>query len=132
MIFVDGVTRVLRVWADLQIMTGYEDDLELVHLLADQADAVTTKRFKAFDLRIETKPGLTPVSGMAAEPEVSLWDMAAIAVIVCEADGVSSTVGGEPSLGAGCACTCDGLLHEVLLTHLGSRQSSAERPACGD
>jgi histidinol-phosphatase len=263
-------------------MTGYEDDLRLAHTLADQADTVTVKRFKALDLRVETKPDLTPVSDadraveellrttlgqarphdavlgeefgdtagdagqtsrrwvidpidgtknyirgvpvwatlialmegdepvvgmvsapalgrrwwaskgdgaytgwpptvgsriavskvgkaedasfayssvtswenhgkldgflslartcwrnraygdfwshllvaegavdMAAEPEVSLWDMAAIAVIVREAGGTFTSVGGEPSPGAGSACTSNGLLHEVLLSHLG-------------
>jgi histidinol-phosphatase len=57
---------------------------------------------------------------MAAEPEVSLWDMAAIAVIVREAGGTFTSVDGEPSPGAGSACTSNGLLHEVLLSHLGS------------
>ena len=37
-------------------------DLEFAHLLADAADAITTARFRALDLRVETKPDLTPVS----------------------------------------------------------------------
>ncbi|MFI6238621.1 histidinol-phosphatase [Micromonospora sp. NPDC050795] len=43
-------------------MTGYADDLALAHLLADQADAIATARFRALDLRVEAKPDLTPVS----------------------------------------------------------------------
>ena len=43
-------------------MSGYADDLALAHLLADAADAVSTARFRALDLRVETKPDLTPVS----------------------------------------------------------------------
>ncbi|GAA2713522.1 histidinol-phosphatase [Micromonospora olivasterospora] len=43
-------------------MTGYADDLALAHLLADRADAVSTARFRALDLRVEAKPDLTPVS----------------------------------------------------------------------
>ncbi|MFC4145973.1 histidinol-phosphatase [Micromonospora mangrovi] len=43
-------------------MTGYADDLTLAHLLADAADAVSTARFRALDLRVESKPDLTPVS----------------------------------------------------------------------
>ncbi|MFU8852424.1 histidinol-phosphatase [Micromonospora sp. SL1-18] len=43
-------------------MTGYDDDLALAHLLADAADAVSTARFRALDLRVEAKPDLTPVS----------------------------------------------------------------------
>jgi histidinol-phosphatase len=37
-------------------------DLRFAHKLADAADAVTLPRFRALDLRVETKPDLTPVS----------------------------------------------------------------------
>ena len=37
-------------------------DLAFAHALADAADAITTSRFGALDLRVETKPDLTPVS----------------------------------------------------------------------
>ncbi|MEU4835330.1 histidinol-phosphatase [Streptosporangium sp. NPDC023615] len=43
-------------------MTGYNDDLRLAHVMADAADDLTMRRFKAMDLRVETKPDLTPVS----------------------------------------------------------------------
>jgi len=43
-------------------VAGYSDDLRLAHVLADAADDITTKRFRALDLRIDTKPDLTPVS----------------------------------------------------------------------
>jgi histidinol-phosphatase len=39
-----------------------EEDLRFAHRLADAADAVTTARFRALDLRVDTKPDLTPVS----------------------------------------------------------------------
>ena len=42
--------------------TTYEDDLRLAHVLADQVDALTTARFRAADLRVTTKPDLTPVT----------------------------------------------------------------------
>ena len=38
------------------------DDLALAQTLADEADSVTTKRFGALDLRVETKPDATPVT----------------------------------------------------------------------
>ena len=38
------------------------DDLAFAHALADTADAITTARFRALDLRVETKPDLSPVS----------------------------------------------------------------------
>ena len=37
-------------------------DLRFAHRLADTADEITTARFRALDLRVETKPDLTPVS----------------------------------------------------------------------
>ncbi|WP_157250638.1 histidinol-phosphatase [Nonomuraea typhae] len=43
-------------------MTGYIDDLRLAHVMADAADDLTMRRFKAVDLKVETKPDLTPVS----------------------------------------------------------------------
>ncbi|KHL05085.1 histidinol-phosphatase [Sinomonas humi] len=41
---------------------GYTDDLRLAHVLADSVDAQTMDRFKALDLKVETKPDLTPVT----------------------------------------------------------------------
>jgi histidinol-phosphatase len=43
-------------------MPDFNDDLRLAHILADAADAATMERFKALDLRVETKPDMTPVS----------------------------------------------------------------------
>jgi histidinol-phosphatase len=37
-------------------------DLEFAHALADIADAITAARFRATDLRVDTKPDLSPVS----------------------------------------------------------------------
>jgi len=50
----------------------YDDDLRFAHVLADAADDITTKRFRALDLRIETKPDLTPVSDADHATEESL------------------------------------------------------------
>jgi histidinol-phosphatase len=41
---------------------GLTDDLRLAHLLADDADSITMSRFKALDLRVTSKPDLSPVS----------------------------------------------------------------------
>src|SRR5437763_14752392 len=50
----------------------YDDDLRFAHVLADNADDITTRRFRALDLRVDTKPDLTPVAGgdRAAEEAV--------------------------------------------------------------
>jgi len=43
-------------------MAGFDDDLRLAHVLADAADDTAMRRFRALDLRVETKPDLTPVT----------------------------------------------------------------------
>lgn len=40
----------------------YDDDLRLALILADQVDAITMSRFKALDLKVESKPDSSPVS----------------------------------------------------------------------
>lgn len=40
----------------------YDDDLRLALIIADQVDSLTMSRFKALDLRVESKPDHTPVS----------------------------------------------------------------------
>ena len=42
--------------------TDFTDDLRLAHVLADDADSLTTARFKALDLHVMTKPDLSPVT----------------------------------------------------------------------
>lgn len=46
----------------MPIDSGYTDDLRLAHLLADDADSVTMARFRASDLKVSSKPDMTPVS----------------------------------------------------------------------
>ena len=42
--------------------TTFTDDLRLAHVLADDADSLSTNRFKALDLHVINKPDLTPVT----------------------------------------------------------------------
>ncbi len=53
-------------------MSSYADDLALAHLLADTADAISMDRFRALDLRVESKPDLTPVSDADTAVEQAL------------------------------------------------------------
>src|SRR6185437_7757672 len=53
-------------------VASYDDDLRFAHVLADAADDITTRRFRALDLRVETKPDLTPVSDADRATEDSL------------------------------------------------------------
>jgi histidinol-phosphatase len=57
---------------------------------------------------------------ISAEPEISLWDVAALVVIVEEAGGRVTTIDGSPSpAGSSILCT-NGVLHEAVLKQLGA------------
>src|SRR6266567_6166466 len=53
-------------------MAGFDDDLRFAHVLADAADDITMRRFRAIDLSVETKPDLTPVTDADLAAEESL------------------------------------------------------------
>jgi histidinol-phosphatase len=53
-------------------MAGYDDDLRFAHVLADAADDITVRRFRAVDLKVESKPDLTPVTDADLAAEESL------------------------------------------------------------
>ncbi len=46
----------------MPVSIDYTDDLRLAHVLADDADSLTTARFQALDLHVMSKPDLTPVT----------------------------------------------------------------------
>jgi histidinol-phosphatase len=50
----------------------YDDDLRFAHVLADAADDITSRRFRAQNLKVETKPDLTPVTDADRAAEESL------------------------------------------------------------
>jgi histidinol-phosphatase len=54
--------------------TDHSADLALALVLADDADAITTSRFGATDLVVESKPDLTPVSDADRAVEQTLRD----------------------------------------------------------
>ena len=56
---------------------------------------------------------------IAAEPELALWDMAAVAAIVVEAGGRFSGLNGVDGVMQGNAAASNGLLHDALLAAVG-------------
>jgi histidinol-phosphatase len=64
---------------------------------------------------------------VACEPEVSLWDLAALAVIVTEAGGTFTDLAGRPGPEGGSAVSSNGHLHQQVLGLLG--QDSGTRHA---
>lgn len=57
---------------------------------------------------------------IAAEPELELYDMAALDVIVREAGGIFTSLDGEPGPGGGNAIASNGKLHDQALAFLGT------------
>jgi histidinol-phosphatase len=76
------------------------DDLVLAHELADLADGITLARWRAHDLRVETKPDMTPVSEADRAVETALRrHIAAVrpgdAVLGEEEGGATGAAGGR-------------------------------------
>lgn len=53
-------------------MAGFDDDLRFAHVLADAADDITMRRFRALDLSVQSKPDLSPVTDADLAAEESL------------------------------------------------------------
>lgn len=60
-------------------VADYTADLQLAHQLADAADAITSDRFQAIDLKVDSKPDLSPVSDADLAVERALRDILASA-----------------------------------------------------
>ncbi|MBJ2120919.1 histidinol-phosphatase [Arthrobacter sp. MSA 4-2] len=56
----------------MNLVQSYNDDLRLAHVMADSVDDQTMSRFRAQDLRVETKPDLTPVTDADRAAEESI------------------------------------------------------------
>ena len=62
---------------------------------------------------------------IAAEPELNLYDMAALSVIVTEAGGQFTGLDGRPGPNSGNALATNGRLHAEVLARIGDRDQSA-------
>ena len=110
-------------------------DLSFALELADIADAITLARFRATDLRVETKPDLTPVSEAdrdaeeairvrvaAARPGESVLgeefgdDGGSVRWIVDPIDGTRNYVRGNPVWGTLIALERDGVLEASVVS----------------
>jgi histidinol-phosphatase len=65
---------------------------------------------------------------IACEPEVSVWDLAALDVIVREAGGRFTSLAGRDGPYGGNALASNGMLHEVALGFLGAVDLDPEEP----
>jgi histidinol-phosphatase len=65
---------------------------------------------------------------LATEPELELYDMAALDVIVREAGGSFTSLDGSPGPHGGNALASNGRLHEQALAFLGALADDADDP----
>lgn len=59
---------------------------------------------------------------IACEPELELYDMAALVPIVTEAGGSFTSLDGTPGPWGGNAVATNGVLHDAVLRQLGSQE----------
>jgi histidinol-phosphatase len=71
-----------------------ERDLRFAHELADAADAITLARFRSLELRVDTKPDLTPVSDADRAAEEAVRSLVAASG---RGEGVVGEEGGDGS-----------------------------------
>ena len=73
-----------------------ERDLRFAHELADAADAITLARFRSLELRVDTKPDLTPVSDADRAAEEAVRSLVAASG---RGEGVIGEEGGDGDRG---------------------------------
>ncbi len=99
-------------------LTGWEAQGRLDGFLALCRKCWRTRGFGDFWSYLLLAEGAVDI---AAEPEVSLWDLAALQVIVEEAGGTFTDLAGNPTPDGGSAVATNGLLHTDVLGLLAPR-----------
>ncbi|QKV92662.1 histidinol-phosphatase [Streptomyces sp. NA02950] len=114
---VSGVTRLADASFAYSSLSGWEERGKLDGFLGLTRACWRTRGYGDFWPYMMVAEGSVDI---CAEPELSLWDMAANAVIVQEAGGRFTGLDGVPGPNSGDAAASNGLLHGPLLDHLRS------------
>ena len=114
-IHVSGVAALADASLSYSSLTGWENQNRLDGVLALGRKCWRTRAYGDFWSHVLVAEGAVDAS---FEPEVSLWDLAPLQVIVEEAGGRFTTVDGLARPDGGSAVCSNGLLHEVVLEHL--------------
>jgi histidinol-phosphatase len=99
-------------------LAGWERLGRLDGLLSLARTAWRTRAYGDFWSHVLVAEGAVDVS---AEPEVSLWDLAALQVIVEEAGGTFTDLSGKPTPDGGSVVCSNGRLHAEVLDLLATR-----------
>jgi histidinol-phosphatase len=114
---VSGVSRIADASFAYSSLTGWEERGLLPGFLELSRDCWRTRGYGDFWPYMMVAEGSVDI---CAEPELSLWDMAATAVVVQEAGGSFTGLDGTPGPHSGNAAASNGHLHESLLGYLGT------------
>jgi histidinol-phosphatase len=111
---VSGVSELRDASFSYSSLTGWEER-NLMDGFFDLSRTVwRTRAFGDFWSHVMVAEGVVDIS---AEPEVSLWDIAALQVIVEEAGGAFTDLSGRRSPHGGSVVCSNGLLHSAVLEH---------------
>jgi len=113
---VSSVGRLEDAFVSYSSLTGWEDRGALDGLLQLSRDVWRTRAFGDFWSHVLVAEGAVDAS---FEPEVSLWDLAPLQVIVEEAGGRFTSLEGEARPDGGSVVCSNGLLHDEVLRRLG-------------
>jgi len=115
---VSSVTQLADAALSYSSLTGWEDGGRLDGLLSLSRKVWRTRAFGDFWSHMLVAEGAVDVS---CEPEVSLWDLAALQVVVEEAGGRFTDLAGEARPDGGSVVCTNGLLHDEVLAMLAAR-----------
>ena len=113
---VSDVSRIEDASLSYASLSGWEKRSRLDDFLALSRRCWRTRAYGDFWSYMLLAEGAVDI---AAEPELELYDMAALDVIVREAGGVFTSLEGEPGPGGGNALASNGKLHDQALAFLG-------------
>ncbi|HEV2088719.1 MAG TPA: histidinol-phosphatase [Cryptosporangiaceae bacterium] len=116
-IAVSGVTSLADASVSYSSLAGWEERGLLPGLLDLVKTSWRSRAYGDFYSYVLLAEGAVDV---ALEPEVSLWDLAALAAIVTEAGGAFTDLAGQPGPAGGSAVATNGRLHAAVLEHVGA------------
>ena len=114
---VSGVDDLTRASMSYSSLSGWAQAKRLRGMLGLMQSCWRTRAYGDFWSYMLVAEGAVD---LAAEPELELYDMAALVPVVTEAGGRFTSLDGEPGPFGGNAVATNSLLHDVALSHLGA------------
>lgn len=125
---VSDVSRIEDASFSYSSLEGWEEHGQLDDFLSLSRRCWRTRAYGDFWSYMLLAEGAVDI---AAEPELELYDMAALDVIVREAGGIFTSLDGEPGPRGGNAVASNGKLHDQALAFLGTVDDAAKHAQRG-